>query len=145
EDPDDPLSWYARWAIEEGLKVTGSDYAQAVGERDRMIQQFTDEFEKYDILLSPTMAVTAFSTDQYPQKIEGQDPYPNPAWGFLPFTHPINPIGFTAASIPCGFDSEGMPVGLHIIGRHGDEETVLAVSAAFEAARPWIQQRPKVS
>ncbi|MCS5661822.1 MAG: amidase [Dehalococcoidia bacterium] len=145
EDPDDPLSWYARWAIEEGSKVTGSDYAQAVGERDRMIQQFTDEFEKYDILLSPTMAVTAFSTDQYPQEIDGQDPYPSPAWGFLPFTHPINTIGFTAASIPCGFDSDGMPVGLHVIGRHGDEETVLAVSAAFEAARPWIQHRPKVS
>ena len=91
------------------------------------------------------MAVTAFSKGEYPEKIDGQDPYPSPAWGFLPFTHPINTIGHPAASIPCGFDSDGMPVGLHIVGRHGDEETIFAVSAAFEAARPWIQHRPQVS
>jgi aspartyl-tRNA(Asn)/glutamyl-tRNA(Gln) amidotransferase subunit A len=110
-----------------------------------MIHMFEDEFEKYDVLISPTMPTTAFPTDIYPQKIGDQDPYPNPEWGFVPFTHPINTIGFTAASIPCGFDSDGMPVGLHIVGKHGDEESVLAVSAAFESARPWIQRRPPVS
>ncbi len=145
DDPDDPLSWYARWCIEAGSKVTGAEYAKAVGERDRMLQQFGNVFEKYDVLVSPTMAVTAFSTEEYPQTIDGQDPYPNPSWGFLPFTHPINTIGHAAASIPCGFDSDGMPVGLHIVGRHGDEETVLAFSAAFEAARPWISHRPRIS
>ena len=88
-----------------------------------MIQSFLDEFDKYDLLLSPTMPVTAFPTDRYPEEIDGQKAYPTPAWGFVPFTHPINTIGFTAASIPCGFDSDGMPVGLHIIGkarRRGD-------------------------
>ena len=79
------------------------------------------------------------------QKIGGQDPYPSPEWRFVPFTHPINTIGFTAASIPCGFDTDGMPVGLHIEGKHGDEESVLAVSAAFEAAQPWIHHRPQIS
>lgn len=145
DDPDDPLTWYARWAIEAGSRVTGAEYASAVGARDRMAHQFGDVFEKYDVLLSPTMAVTAFSTEAYPEKIDGQDPYPAPAWGFLPFTHPINTIGHAAASVPCGFDSDGMPVGLHIVGRHGDEETVIAASAAFEGARPWINQRPQVS
>ena len=145
DDPDDPLTWYARWVIEAGSKITGADYAAAVGERDRMVQQFDDVFEKYDILLSPTMAVTAFSTEKYPEKINGQTPYPGPAWGFLPFTHPINTIGNAAASIPCGFDSDGMPVGLHIVGRYGDEQTVIAASAAFERARPWLQHRPQVS
>ena len=109
-----------------------TDYIRALGNRDRMIQQFMDELDKFDLLLSPTMPVTAFPTDEYPEEIGGQKPYPTPAWGFVPFTHPINTIGFTAASIPCGFDSDGMPVGLHIIGRPGDEETVLAASAAFE-------------
>lgn len=145
DDLDDPLTWYAKWVIEAGSKTTGADYAAAVGERDRMIQQFDDVFEKYDILLSPTMAVTAFSTEKYPEKINGHTPYPGPAWGFLPFTHPINTIGNPAASIPCGFDSDGMPVGLHIVGRYGDEETVIAASAAFEDARPWLQYRPQVS
>ena len=81
----------------------------------------------------------------YPETIGGEEPYPNPEWGFLPFTHPINTIGYTAASVPCGFDTDGMPVGLHVLGKHGDEETVLAVSAAFEEAKPWIQHRPLLS
>jgi len=145
DDEEDPLTWYAKYAIEHGSKTTGVDYVKAVGERDRMIQLFEDEFDKFDVILSPTMAVTAFPTDAYPETIGGQKPYPNPGWGFLPFTHPINTIGYTAASVPCGFDSDGMPVGLHIVGRHGDEETVLAVSAAFEEARPWVQHRPLIS
>ena len=145
DDEEDPLTWYARYAIEHGSKTTGSDYVRAVGERDRMIQLFAGEFEKFDVILSPTMAVTAFPTDAYPETIGGQKPYPSPEWGFLPFTHPINTIGYTAASVPCGFDSDGMPVGLHIVGKPGDEETVLAVSGAFEEARPWIQHRPPIS
>ena len=145
DDEEDPLTWYAKYTIEHGSKTTGSDYVRAVGERDRMIQLFADEFDKFDVILSPTMAVTAFPTDAYPETIGGQKPYPSPEWGFLPFTHPINTIGYTAASVPCGFDSDGMPVGLHIVGKPGDEETVLAVSAAFEEARPWIQHRPPIS
>ena len=145
DDPDDPLTWYGRWTIEQGAKFTAVDYLRAMGERDRMIQQFMDQFDKFDLLLSPTMATTAFSTEEYPQTVGGQEPYPLPAWGFLPYTHPINTIGFTAASIPCGFDSDGMPIGLHIIGKPGDEETVLAASAAFERARPWAHLRPSVS
>ena len=145
DDPADPLTWYGKWAIEQGRDVTATEYIKALGRRNQMIHQFEDEFEKFDVLVSPTMPTTAFPTDTYPQKIGGEDPYPNPEWGFVPFTHPINTIGFTAASIPCGFDSDGMPVGLHIVGKHGDEETVLAVSAAFESARPWIHHKPSVS
>lgn len=145
DDPDDPLTWYGRWTIEQGARYTMADYIRALGERDRMIQQFMDEFDKFDLLLSPTMATTAFPTDAYPETVGGQAPYPIPAWGFLPYTHPINTIGFTAASIPCGFDSDGMPIGLHIIGRPGDEATVLAASAAFEQALPWADTKPPVS
>ncbi len=145
DDPEDPLTWYARWTIEQGANFTMTDYIRSLGNRDRMIQQFMDEFDKFDLLLSPTMPVTAFPTDRYPEEIDGRQAYPTAAWGFVPFTHPINTIGFTAASIPCGFDSDGMPVGLHIIGKPGDEETVLAASAAFEEARPWSKHRPRVS
>ena len=145
DDPDDPLTWYGRWAIEWGARLTMTDYIRALGERNRMIQQFMDQFDKFDLLLSPTMGTTAFSTEQYPETVGRREPYPIPAWGFLPYTHPINTIGFTAASVPCGFDSDGMPIGLHIIGKPGDEETVLAASRAFEEARPWAHLRPGVS
>ena len=143
--PDDQLTWYVRYGLDFGRKLTVVDLGRALGERDRMIQKFWDQFEKFDLLLSPTMATTAFPNEQYPEEIGGEPPTAVPWWGYLPHTHPINTIGFTAASVPCGFDSDGMPVGLHIVGKPGDEETVLAASAAFEQARPWAHLRPMVS
>ena len=89
------------------------------------------------------MAVPAFEIEQHPTSIGGQEV--DPFFGYLPFTYPINAIGHTAASVPCGFSTDGMPIGLHIVGRHGDEETVLAASAAFERAMPWAENRPPVS
>jgi Asp-tRNA(Asn)/Glu-tRNA(Gln) amidotransferase A subunit family amidase len=53
--------------------------------------------------------------------------------------------GLPAASIPCGFSLDGLPIGLHIVGRRGDEETVLAASAAFERLGIWEARRPPVS
>ena len=91
------------------------------------------------------MPTTAIPADEFPTEIAGKPANPNPMYGFHPFTYPINVIGHPAASVPCGFSSDGMPIGLHIIGRKGDEETVFAASAAFERARPWVQHRPPVS
>ena len=53
--------------------------------------------------------------------------------------------GLPAASVPCGFSSDGMPIGLHIIGAKGQENAVLRASAAFEEARPWAHLLPPVS
>ena len=145
KDYEEELTWYVRYGLEYGLKLNVADFGRALGERDRMIQQFWDQFDKFDLLLSPTMATTAFPNEQYPEEIGGEPPTAIPWWGYLPHTHPINTIGFTAASVPCGFDSDGMPIGLHIVGKPGDEETVLAASAAFEKARPWAQHHPPVS
>jgi len=52
--------------------------------------------------------------------------------------------GQPAATVPCGFTKAGLPIGLQIIGRRFDDVTVLRASAAFEAARPWAQQRPAI-
>ncbi|GIT27581.1 MAG: hypothetical protein CM1200mP41_36250 [Gammaproteobacteria bacterium] len=56
----------------------------------------------------------------------------------LPFTYPFNFTGQPAASVPCGFTSDGLPVGLQIVGRWRDEATVLRAAACFEAAQPWM-------
>ena len=146
DDPADPLTWYGRMAIEDGARYTAADYARALGERDRMVNQFADVFESYDLILSPTMATTAFPLREYPPEvINGRQNANRKGWSTVPFTHPINTIGHPAASVPCGFDSDGLPIGLHIVGRKGDEATVIAASAAFERARPWDDRRPPVS
>ncbi len=143
EDQRAHLADYVVRILELGRAHTGADYSRALGYFDRLKAQFADLFSKYDLLLSPTMAVSAFPIGQPPTEIDGRKV--DPWFGYLPFTFPINMIGHPAASVPCGFSHDGMPIGLHIIGRLGDESTVVAASAAFERARPWANLRPPVS
>jgi Asp-tRNA(Asn)/Glu-tRNA(Gln) amidotransferase A subunit family amidase len=97
-------------------------------------------FERYDLLLTPTMAVPAFFIEQFPASIDGVDV--DPAWGFTPFCIHANLTGQPAASVPCGFTPDRMPVGLQIVGRWGNGSSVLHASAAFEQAQPWVHKLP---
>ena len=101
-------------------------------------------FHKYDLLLSPTMSVPAFTIGTLPEVIDGKK-IKNPIWGFNPFNFLINMSKQTAASIPCGYSSDGLPIGLHIIGDCGQESLVLQASAAYEQAHPWADKHPPVS
>jgi aspartyl-tRNA(Asn)/glutamyl-tRNA(Gln) amidotransferase subunit A len=65
-------------------------------------------------------------------------------FGYTPFTFPFNLTGQPAATVPCGFSSDGLPIGLQIVGRRLDDATVLRAAAAFEAARPWAAKRPPI-
>ena len=139
---DELTDYTVKW-LEDGAAVTGPEYGAALGQIDIAKAKFDDAFEQYDLLLSPTMPMTAFPVGDPPSKIAGQDI--DPFWGYVQFTAIINATGFTAATVPCGFSADGLPIGLHIIGRHGDEASVIAASAAFEEARPWSDKRPPVS
>jgi aspartyl-tRNA(Asn)/glutamyl-tRNA(Gln) amidotransferase subunit A len=139
----DQLTTYGRECIAHGARVSGADYARALLYVDQLRARFATLMQTYDLLLTPTMAVPAFPIGQQPETIAGRAVHP--FWGYLPFTFPINMIGHPAASIPCGFSPDGLPIGLHIIGRRGDEATVLRASAAFGTARPWVDKRPPIS
>jgi aspartyl-tRNA(Asn)/glutamyl-tRNA(Gln) amidotransferase subunit A len=63
---------------------------------------------------------------------------------WIPFTYPFNLTGQPAATVPVGFTASGLPVGLQIVGRRHGDRTVLAASAAFEAAAPWADSKPRL-
>lgn len=130
------------YCFEHARQVSGADYARALRFVEVLRAQLDDLMDKYDLLLTPTTAVPAFPVGQLPERIGGK--VVQPRAGYAPFTRGFNLTGQPAASIPCGFSSEGLPLGLHIIGRRGDESTVLRASAAFEQARPWAQHRPSI-
>ncbi len=143
EESPDALTDYGRTFLEHGSHATGVDFARAIAAVEVMKSKLADLLERYDLLMTPTVAVPAFPHGQFPTQI-GNHVMEDPRRGFSPYTRPFNVIGSPAASIPCGMSSEGLPIGLHIIGRHEDEATILRASAAFEQARPW-PQRPAVS
>ena len=114
--------------------MDGARLSRAILHVDRLGRQLEDFFDNYDLLLSPTMATPSLEIGTRPSVIGGKEV--NPEWGFIPFTYPINMSGQTASSVPCGFSSDGLPIGLHIIGPRRSEVRVLQASAAFERGPP---------
>ena len=136
------LTSYVRGNMQLGESVSGTDFVGAMLANQRLRSHSDDVMEEYDLLLTPTMSVPAFRIGKFPRVIDGREV--DPRLGYMPFTPVFNLTGQPAASVPCGFSKDGMPIGLHIVGRRGDEETVLKASAAFEKARPWAHLRPSV-
>ena len=143
EQHRDDFTDYVRKTLEHATTLTAADLSRALLRVDQLRRQMEIFFDQYDLLLTPTMAVPAFPIGQRPSVIGGKEV--NPFWGYLPFTFPINMSGQTASSVPCGFSTDGMPIGLHVVGPRGSEAKVLQASASFEQARPWVQNRPPVS
>ena len=122
----DRMTEFARFFIEMGSRVTTEDYMRAEGRIAELKATFDDAFETCDLIMSPVSS--------FPGSITGDSSYPVQYWNGA-FTMHANAIGHPAASVPAGFSPDGLPIGLQIIGRKYDEETVLAASAAFEAGR----------
>jgi Asp-tRNA(Asn)/Glu-tRNA(Gln) amidotransferase A subunit family amidase len=98
-----------------------------------------DVFEDVDVILTPTTSTTAFRAEgPMPTEIEGTRIKPIHA---ITFTYPFNMSGHPAVSVPCGFDADGMPVGLQIVCRRHADHVALALAAAFERSNPW----PKIA
>ncbi len=121
---------------------TAEELTGAVMTRKAVNNRMWRFMERYDLLLTPTLAVPPFPVHvQGPEKIDGRIVAP---FQWLAFTFPMNMTGQPAATVPAGWTADGLPVGMQIVGRHLDDPMVLRASAAFEAARPWRQRRPPV-
>ena len=126
--------------IEQGFQLSGAEVAIAYAKRNDYYDAWRQFMGQYDLLLTPALPVTAFPAgDDHPGQIDGQ---PTTYLSWTAFTYPFNITGQPAASVPCGFASDGLPVGLQIVGRWRDDVTVLRASAAFEALAPWAEKRP---
>jgi aspartyl-tRNA(Asn)/glutamyl-tRNA(Gln) amidotransferase subunit A len=107
---------------------------------DREVAAIFDRGTGVDVLLTPTTAVAAFAAEGPPPlEIAGRDV--NPAMS-VPFTMLANLCGNAACSVPAGVTSEGLPVGLQIIGRRHADATVLRLARIFEQAQPWARLAP---
>lgn len=130
--------------IEASRTVGAVDHARDDVLRTQVFDALEDTFEAFDVIVSPTMAVppvlnAADGQTRGPTSINGEPV--DPLIGFC-MTYPINFTGHPAISVPAGLTADGLPIGLQIIGRRHDDETVLSVAAAVEQIRPWFGAYP---
>jgi len=127
--------------ISQAEGMTAIVYEQLTQKRMELWQIARRFFARYDLLVTPTVAVPPFAIGiNYPTEIDSQKVDSPLSW--IPFTFPFNLTGQPAISIPCGWTDEGLPVGLQIVGRRFADAMVLRAAAAFERAAPWANKRP---
>src|SRR6185312_11936178 len=122
---------------EEGRAISTRDYIAANVARGVYAGGMRQFMEKYDLLLTPALAVTAFDAGTLTPYADGGS---WPRW--TPFSYPFNLTQQPAASVPCGRTREGLPVGLQIVGRSYDEWSVLRAAFAYEAIDPQAEDTP---
>ncbi|WP_420101664.1 amidase [Bosea sp. (in: a-proteobacteria)] len=117
---------------EVGRRISAAEFHAAEHVRAELKVTMARFHERYDCLLSPTMPITAIAAGiDYPEG-EGMTDWTD--WS--PFTYPFNMTGQPACSVPCGFDSGGLPIGLQVVAARFRDDLVLRVAAAYQAAHP---------
>lgn len=124
-----------------GEHFSARDYLDAEAIRAALVLRMNKFHRKYDLLLTPTVAVPALPVGQ-----DLNDPATEKHWiDWTPFSYPFNMTRQPAASVPCGLTKGGLPIGLQIVGRLNDDERVLRAARAFETARPFPFPRLKTA
>lgn len=135
EHPD----WFGadvRERLEIGKAISSTDYSLARRKQSEGRRWAEGFFREYDLLLLPTTPITA-------PEIEGTDAIEQ-ARQLTRFTAPFNLTGLPALSLPCGFDSAGLPIGLQLVTGAWEEVRLLQAGHAFENATDWHRKFPPI-
>ena len=119
------------------------DYINAQWELQRLRKVIDDSFTNYDLVVLPTMRIMPSTIDAALEREENVGAATEPAE--MTNCVPFNTFGIPAVSIPCGFSSDGLPIGLMIAGPRFSEGKVLALANAYEKATEWHARRPRLS
>ncbi|HKB52129.1 MAG TPA: amidase [Solirubrobacterales bacterium] len=126
-----------------GRLITDGMFERAMRGRQADAARVNAIFDTHDVLMTPVMGGTAVPVRRW----EGR----GALWTilgmsrFYPYCVPWNHLGNPAMSVPAGFAADGMPLAVQIVGRPGDEATLLSLAAQIEAERPWADKRPPIS
>ncbi len=127
--------------LKDALGQTSEAYYTKVFRRYELREKLRAFFDNYDLLLTPATPTAAFDVGlNTPPGLTDRNIV---SWVY--YTYPFNLTGQPAASIPAGFTRDGLPVGLQMVGKTNSEVDIFRASAAFEAARPWVQRYPAPS
>jgi amidase len=142
-EAEDGLRPLTKWLRARGRTASALDVWSALATLRSTARQELERTAQYDAVLTPTLA-------QPPAKVGGLRNDEDPAQDFdnqkrfTPFTAPYNMSGQPAVNIPLHWTEENLPIGIMLVGRPGDEVTLLRIAAQIEAAEPWVQRKPDI-
>lgn len=140
----DQVAKSLRESIERGARWSAVDWANAVAQRTTVYRRVCALFRRFDVLLSPALGRPALALDHDPYEpitIAGESAGSiRGAW--YPYLWPFNLSGHPAVSLPCGWSSDGLPIGLQIVGPWHADRRVLALAAHLERERPCARPMP---
>lgn len=139
----DRLETQTRRLARTGGHISDRRIARLRVTADKIARRMNVIFDDVDVLITPGTAIGPMQTGAYEHR--GTLARLNAAGRYSPFVAIFNATGQPAASVPWGFDDDGMPMSVQLVGRPDDEATLLALSSQIEAAHPWANRHPPVS
>lgn len=148
-----------------GKQCRAPDFSQSLNLVQLTARQLGEFFRKYDILLTPTLAMPPVATGELQPKgiravamkllgslnagrlintLSGIDVLAQHVFGFIPYTPLFNVTGQPAMSVPLHWNDDGLPIGMQFVGRYGDEATLFRLAGQLETARPWSDRIPPI-
>lgn len=150
QEPLDPgeVEGITRGALALAETISGADYLEAVSRVHSFGREIAGFFEGYDLLVTSTLAEPPAEVGRFaPDTADFEDHRlgPSGVLPYSPFTAAFNASGQPAMSVPLHWNADGLPIGVHIAGRFGADETLMALAAELEAAVPWFGKRPSIN
>lgn len=139
-DDVEPVTWAI---IERGRAASGVEHISDVETVRTLARSIAADLEPYDLFVTPTLTQLPRPVGYYDMSETDLDRY-NAKWTDSVFTFPFNMSGQPAISLPLAWSREDIPIGIQLVGRYGDEATVLAVSTQLERELPWRDRRPPI-
>ena len=131
------------WEIEQSLVLTARQINDAGNARARWYQEVVHLLEQFDFLVLPTAQVFPFSKDiHWPTEIAGKKMDTYHRW--MEVVIPASLAGNPVVNVPAGFDVQGRPMGIQVMGRFGEDKKVLEFALAYEQVTDFLQQRPNL-
>jgi amidase len=140
-DQVEPLTWAL---YEMGCTQSASAYLLSLSYLQKVAREIAHFFLKYNVWLTPTLSEPPLLLGSFDSPPEDPLRGLQRAQQFVPFTPICNATGQPAMSVPLYWNKEGLPVGIHFIGRFGDEATLFRLAAQLESARPWANRKPPI-
>jgi amidase len=139
---DDPALFsdpYSIWCYARGSKLTAREYIKATEEMFRRSREIIVHSRRWDCLLTPTVTLTPQPLDTFlavTERVAEDD------LAYIPFTYPFNITGQPGVSLPLGWSSEGLPIGVQLVGQPYAEAVIIALAAQLERTVPWRSKYP---